>query len=253
MRALLIVSLAVSMAGCGQKAAPGKPGKDGKSPPAELGKAEFTLSSRAFVEDFKKDSKAAHAKYKGKTIELTGLVTSVGVSGSGDPLVMLESEPMKYKWANCFTTERYPAKLLAPGQTATIKGRTHATYADAILIDCEVVKTDGPKPVAMTADEFSDEVGKDLAAAMKKHEKKWLIVSGEAKDVKFNESKAATVVLKTKGMGPPVVFKFTSNDKAFTEKLKPGQKIEMLGQFTSLTVSKKEAGLSDCTLVAEPK
>ena len=43
------------------------------------------MSSRDFVDEFKKDSKAAHGKYKDKTVEVTGLLKSVGTNLSSDP------------------------------------------------------------------------------------------------------------------------------------------------------------------------
>src|SRR4051794_7638095 len=84
-RSISLLALAAALAaGCsstpstkdGTVSKDGPTTKDGPKKP--LGDPEFKVASRDFVAEFKKDSKAAHAKYKGKTVEVTGLLKSVG-------------------------------------------------------------------------------------------------------------------------------------------------------------------------------
>src|SRR5688500_13999719 len=115
-----------------------------------LGEPDYKVSSRDFIAEFKKDRKAASAKYKDKTVEMTGVLASVGTSFGGDAVLLLESEPMKFDYATCLTTERYPGRLAVPGQTVTVKGRGYTE--SAALKDVEIVKVEGDKPPSFTAD-----------------------------------------------------------------------------------------------------
>ncbi|MBY0228258.1 MAG: OB-fold putative lipoprotein [Gemmataceae bacterium] len=256
MRTLSLAAALLMLAGCGQTNPSGKEGKEGKAPPAKLGEAEFKVSSADFVAEWKKDSKAALSKYKGKTVEVTGKVSSIGTNLSGDPVILLESAPMKFDWTTCLPVERFPAKSLAPGQTATIKGRVHPDTFSAGLVDAEVVKAEGPKAQAFTADELADEVGKSgFDEAMKKHKDKWMLVSGEVAEVKLDKARAGDVVLKTKGKGPKIVARFSAMDEKSADALKKAKRIEVLGQYSDLTVDKEknEVGLFNCVPASEPK
>jgi hypothetical protein len=257
MRALSLVLLSclagLLLAGCGPTAPSGKQGEESKVPTSKLGPPDFSMGSRQFVAEFKKDSKAAHQKYKGKTIELLGRVVSVDTNLSGDPVVMLEGEPKKSDWAACITAERYPAKKLAPGQSVSIKGRGHDWFPGPNLLDCEILRVEGPKPQAFTADELAAEVGKDVEAAKKKYEDKWMLLSGEVAEVKFREGGAADAVLKTKSKGPRVEAVFMLMDKKSAAALKAARRIEVLGRFSTLHVSKDKVELFGCVLAGESK
>ncbi len=258
MRILAPPALLVALtAGCGPTTPPNGgpgPGAGGKSgnAPKPLGDAVFKLSSRDFVGEFKKDGKAAHMKYKGKTVEVTGVLWAVGSDPVGDPVIFIESEPKKVEFMTALMAERYPGKLMAPGQTVTVKGRVLPDFPRAHLLDAEVVKVEGEKAQAFTADTLQAEFAKGHDAAAKKHENKWVTLSGEIEKVELNDVKAATVVLKTTGKGPRVAARFSADERRNTA-FKSGQKIEVIGQLSPLTVDEKEVGLFTAELIAAPK
>ncbi len=241
-----LFTLATILAGC--SSSPNNAGKP-------LGEAEFKVSAPDFVAEFKKDSKAAHAKYKGKTVEVTGLLKSVGTNAGGDPVILLAGEPMNalsFAFTTGITTERYPGKLAVPGQTVTIKGRAHPEYPGPNLLDVEIIKVEGDKPPTFTADSLAAEFAKDHDAAAKKYENKWVKLSGEIVKVDLNEAKAGSVLLKTKTKTPRVTASFVADER--NTAFKPGQKIEVIGEINALTTSDKEAvGLFTSELIAAPK
>src|SRR4051794_28855974 len=63
-------------------------GGAGKPPAAPMGATEFSLSSAAFVKEYQANQNAAHNKYNGKVIELTGKVATI--TDHGDPHFWLE-------------------------------------------------------------------------------------------------------------------------------------------------------------------
>jgi hypothetical protein len=219
--------------------------KDGKP---KLGKADFTLTSKDFAEEFKKDKTAAHAKYKGKIVEVTGKVESVGRNASDEPILTLEGPPKSFDWTQCLTRDRYPWKTAAPGQTVTVKGKGHDFFPGAILLDCEIVEVKGDKPPALTADELAKEYAADPKAAAKKYEEKWIALSGEVEKVNAND----TVDLKTQAKGPRVRANFGAAEAKQLKGVKPGQKIQVLGNF-GLQGAADEVSLSTCILMDDPK
>jgi hypothetical protein len=248
----LLFLAALLAAGCSSTPS-AKDGANKDSTRKPLGDTEFKVASREFVAEFKKDSKAAHAKYKGKTVEVTGLLKSVGTNGGGDPVLLIEGEPMKSDFTSCITVERYPGKLAVPGQTITVKGRAHPDFPGPNLLDVEIVKVEGDKPPSLTADALAAEFAKGHEAAAKKYENKWVALSGEIEKVNLNDVKAATVVFKTTEKKPRVVALFTAFDEKRNTAFKPGQKIEVIGELSPLTVSEDEVGLFTPELIAAPK
>jgi hypothetical protein len=159
---------------------------------------------------------------------------------------------MKFDYTGCVTADRYPGKLVIPGQTVTVKGRAHPDFDGPNLLDTEIVKVEGPRPPSLTADALAAEFAKDHDATEKKYENKWVVVSGEIEKVELDERKAATVVLKTSGKGPRVAARFDADNRDNTA-LKVGQKIEVIGELNPLSVSKTQVKLSTSSLTAAPK
>src|SRR5579872_1500575 len=82
--------LGVLAAGCGKSPAAADAAADAAAP---SGETAFALTSRAFAEEFKADKGAAHARYKGKWVEITGLVVDLGTNIAGESFLILEGVP----------------------------------------------------------------------------------------------------------------------------------------------------------------
>src|SRR4051794_1737736 len=89
-----------------------------------LGKTDHTVTSAAFVSEFKNNGGAAQLKYGGKVIEMTGKVVAVGYDSDGKPQLSFEGHvPGGLEWASCTMKDRFPWTKATPGQTVTVKGR----------------------------------------------------------------------------------------------------------------------------------
>jgi hypothetical protein len=231
---------------------PGPSGGDkGQGTDLRDAKPAFRVTSKQLGEEYKKDKKAAEAKYKGKVIEVTGLVTGIGQSINKEPCLTLEGAEKGVLDVMCFTAEKEPWAKAAPGQTVKLKGTCAEFSFMARLTGCAVLEVTGPAPPSLRAEELAKEYAAGADKASMKYNDKYLLLSGEVAGVKFNEDKAASVTLKTSGK-PKVVCHFTEFEKDETAGLKPGQKIKVLGQYT-MNLSPDEVGLYFCMPVGAGK
>ena len=213
-----------------------------KEPGAEQRKksADFSLTAEELQAEYQRDEQAAEKKYKGKIIELSGVVKAVyndapGIIGLvaakrtlGFPCVMIEKEP----WAR-----------VAPGQTVKLRGPWAPYGEHPALYDCVIVEA-GPNPaVVLTAAKLADEYAADPDGVTKKYSGKPIILSGEVVENK-NDDKGRIVRLKaTKkvrielGYGP-----------AFEKrgaKLMVGQTVKVFGELTEFNFTKDSISLTN--------
>src|SRR5262245_62128244 len=91
-------------------------------------KPDFSLTAKALGEEYKKDNTAASAKYKGKVVELTGVVRSLHRLPPPRPNWTFDSTEacLELKDAvdiKCFTADKNPWRRALPGQRIKLKGR----------------------------------------------------------------------------------------------------------------------------------
>src|SRR5262245_41585318 len=91
-----------------------KKGDDKKG--VEDAKPDFSRSAKEFDEEYNKDKKAAEARYKGKVVELSGTVKSVGRNIGKEAFLSLEAGPKNLAGVMCFTTDKQPWLKATPGQ-----------------------------------------------------------------------------------------------------------------------------------------
>jgi len=231
---LLILALLTGCSGDKDKksseAGDTKTGTPGGEKPKPPDKPEFTLESVAFGEEFKQDEKKAVAKYKGRVVELTGVVKLMVVGQLFEPGLFLEGAKGDSIGAECAMRDRKPWKKVLPGQTVTLRGKVPDTAFRAQLIECEVIGVKGDPPQTLSADTLGKEYAKDREATKKKYSEKFLILEGEVEKVEAKDS-IALVFLKTANETPRVFLHFTSRDDPGVSQLKAGQKVKAVGKF----------------------
>jgi hypothetical protein len=86
--------------------------------------------------DYKTDATAADQQYRGKTLQVTGIIASIGVSGSPYILFYNGVEPVVCE-VQCIFSNSYASQLanLSAGQTATITGKVTGYYANVVLLE----------------------------------------------------------------------------------------------------------------------
>jgi hypothetical protein len=211
--------------------------KDGKGPARDgkptLGKADVALTAANLADEYLKDLAATHAKYKGKVVEVSGLVGSCGFNAAGEPIVVLQGADPKNVLSNvvCFTADPRPWNKVTPGQTARIKGAwSDLSGGSPNLLKCEIEDVSGAAAPTLTADELAAEYIKDAGAAISKYDGKWLILTGEF-DRLESERGGSVVVFKTKEKEPRVTVDFPAAAEKTLKGLKPGQKVKALGKY----------------------
>jgi cold shock CspA family protein len=257
---VLAAALAVAVflsAGCSGKSDKKEDDKKGEEKKGEEkkgvgdAKPDFTLTAKAFDEEYNKDKKAAEAKYKGKVVELSGTVKLVGRNLGKEAFVSLDAGSKNITGVMCFTTDKQPWLKATPGRTAKLKGKWPEFTVGPSLVGCIVTEVSGPETPTLTADELGKAYAADKDATTKKYDNKYLFLTGEIAKVTFNEAKAASVLFKTSGK-TKVLATFTAFDKEETEKLKAGQKIKVLGLY-SFNFAPDEVSLNLCIPVEEGK
>jgi hypothetical protein len=174
---------------------------------------------------------------------LTGVVKDLGGPNIlGNYFLILSGAGGMVLGVECQVNEKEPWKKALPDQTVRLQGKYPEINPRPGLIDCEIVEVTGAGPPTLTADQLAKEYGTDPDGTTAKYDKKYLIVTGEIANVDFNEAKAASITLKTKEQVLRVFCNFTVFAKEQTSRLKPGQKIKVLGEYT-LNLDNKKVGL----------
>src|SRR5262245_2375033 len=80
----------------------GADGKGGDNRADADARPDFSLTSKQFSEEYDKEEKAAEAKYKGKVIELSGLIIGMGRNVMEDVFLKLEGSKNDHSGVYCF-------------------------------------------------------------------------------------------------------------------------------------------------------
>lgn len=94
------------------------------------------ITAKELVDAFTADKTAAEAKYKGKTIKITGTLASF--SPSGTPYILLTSGSPNESGAKCMFTATDISKILSleQAQSVTVEGKVSDFNIDVIVSDC---------------------------------------------------------------------------------------------------------------------
>jgi hypothetical protein len=250
-----VLALAVlPSVGCSGKTADTKGSADrtdkGKGSDTRGAKPDFSIGSKQLEEEYARDRAAAETKYKDKVLELTGVVKIVGHHINKAPYLSLEGANKDLLGIMCFTQDRHPWRKATPGQTVKLRGKWPRQTSTTALVECVLIEVSGPRAPSLTAEALAKEYAADPRAASEKYEGGYLILAGEIETVTPDEQNAVSVSFKTAGT-PRVLCKFTAFDGEETDRLKPGQKVKILGQY-ALNFNKDDARLFFCVLYEEP-
>jgi hypothetical protein len=86
--------------------------------------------------DYKTDVNAADQQYKFKTIQVTGIINGIGVSGTPYILFYNSYDP-NVTSVQCIFSGTYVSQLasLSVGQTATITGKCLGFFANVVIVE----------------------------------------------------------------------------------------------------------------------
>src|SRR5262249_6520764 len=142
-------------------------------------KAEFSMDADSWHAEWAKGREAAAEKYKGKTVELSGVVDSP----DDDPYGKLGYIALKLKGGGlgprCALDDPAPWLKVGPGCTIKIKGVVPDGGLSGELYPCVIVESSPNTCLPITAAQLAKEFAADRKAAVDRYRDKCLIVEGE--------------------------------------------------------------------------
>jgi len=222
------------------------------APPAPGARPDFSLTAQGLYDEFVKDQAAAHLKFTGKVIEVSGVVRDCKASG-GDSMLVLDVK----KQGNAGLDEVYGATeekecwaRHGRGQRVKFQGRWGGpAWIGAALTHAVVVEA-GPNPTVLYgAARLAQEHEAGPAALLRRHAKKHLIVEGEV--LKTDEQKGSFCVIYLKGTDKtPVLCYFRFHERDQARGLRAGQRARVFGELSP--ESNEGLALDNCLVVTGP-
>lgn len=110
-----------------------------QSQPEEIVKVSAVQLSKAYDEN----KVAADAKYEGKKLEISGVISDIGKDITGTPYVVLKGVEYKLFGVQCMFPRAKEAALinLTKGQSLTVQGKLSGELIGNVVVrDCEIVQ-----------------------------------------------------------------------------------------------------------------
>jgi hypothetical protein len=185
LRFFVVVGLVSLFVGCGKAPAPApvpeqqsdaKQPSDKKTPSPT---ATYKVKAEDLAAEFKKDEAAAIAKYSGASVEVSGVVLSIGLATAEDALVGLRQNPAdKYGSFGIVMKGRDILGKLGKQQDVTIR----CTWKQELLLrgfaDGELITKGPDTAVRMTAEKFAQQFAADPAGLEKMCKDRTIILEG---------------------------------------------------------------------------
>lgn len=102
-------------------------------------KADFEVTATDLQLEFKSDEAAAHQKYIGKNVEVTGKVISVNIEEDKVVSIILET-PDEMSSVICTFNEKMDPKAIDPSRPVKVRGELSGFLMDVLLNNCVLIK-----------------------------------------------------------------------------------------------------------------
>jgi hypothetical protein len=201
-------------------------------PPVEDG-ADLVMTADEFLEEVsRKDADAWDAKFRGKTIDVKGVVSQLPRNAGGEVIVVLAVEGKPFG-LSCHTTETDVLDKVTPGQTVTMRGKAAADILRGDLVASRIVDVTGPRPPVITAEALAKEHEAEREKTLENYNDKWMFITGEV-IAKQDPAEADSVRLDVRGTSKvQVVFFLVGGQKPLAKGITTGMKIRMLACYSS--------------------
>ena len=180
-------------------------------------------------------------KYNGVWLEISGKVTTIGVNELlpdkwGYSVTVTTDQPNSTTLALCFPESQEPWKKVGSGCKVTLRG-VHGV--NGALYHCTFTQVKGSPCPVLTADQVLKEFVKDPAAAEKKYDDQYVVVTGVLKEpfARDDEARALRSTLKVAGKLPFILDNDNGEGRRLFKDAKAGDKVTLVGQ---LDVDKSE-------------
>lgn len=195
---------------------------------ADLGKTDHTFSAAEWYAEFKKDFSGALAKYRGKVIELSGVVAGFDVD-YGNVKISLQTDAKSNDRVRCFSVEPNPWLKVTPGAKIRVKGILPDVVTVGILGHVEILDAGAYTTPSLMAEELARDHVANRKETEGKYKNQWVHLSG----VIAKKNKPDGTVVTLQGDGDVVIqclFAGFGKDQPL-EKLKEGAKLNVCGRL----------------------
>lgn len=130
----LLISILLVLGACGPS----------PSPAPQPTPSAIEVTAQELYSAYEANQVAADAKYKDKTLKVTGVVESIGKDILDTPYITLTSGGQYEVWGvQCMFDEKYEPELakLTKGQTVTVQGKCDGYLVNVLLRDCALVSS----------------------------------------------------------------------------------------------------------------
>jgi hypothetical protein len=210
-----------------------------------LPKEVVAVVAESLRQELDKDRAATVKKYQSVTVELSGVVRTVGSRGP-ETFVTLETGPGLGLMC-VFADEKQPWAKVSRGQKVKLRGLWPMTLAQDGLVQCTIVERGPSTTDEMSAETLAERFAKDKDDVRKKYAEKPLVVMGVVSDMRRNDLGAVRVFLKG-AEAIRVDCGFDAADRAEAESVRMGQRVLLIGEFAALE-STLEPALRGCRLI----
>jgi hypothetical protein len=224
-----------------------------ESPAGPTAKPDFRLTAQELYDEFVKDKEAAHKKFAGKVIELSGVVRDCKASGPHSLLVLdVKKKEGSVGFDDVYgaTEEKECWARHGRGQKVRLRGTWGGrAWLGAAVTHAAVVEA-GPNPTVLyPAERLAKDWAADSAGLTKRYQNKHLVVEGEVLKKEERRGAFSTVYLKGTAKAP-VACHFGFHDREQAEGLKVGQKVKVFGELSSY--SDTGPARTACLVVTRP-
>ena len=218
------------------------------------GVADLSLTADELGKEQNKNEKGTQTKYKGKVIELTGIVLGMGRNLFLEPGITLKVKDEIVQLYLTATDPRPWDKAL-PGQRVKLKViyQEREKGIDTRLLGGPILEVTGKPTPTITAEEMGKEYQKDPKEAEKKYrwstydQKPALIITGEISEAMEGDGYTTVPVFYLK---TGTKFKLKCGpDRESARGLKPGMRVEISGLCFGFEDNKTDIKIVDCLVM----
>lgn len=174
-------------------------------------------------------------KYQGVWVEISGKVTTIGVDELlpdkwGYSVTVTTDQPNSTTLALCFPESQEPWKKVGTGSKVTLRG-VHGV--NGALYFCTFTQTKGSPCPVLTADQVLKEFAANPAAAEKKYDDQYVVITGVLKEpfARDDEARAHRSSLKVAGKVPFILDNDNGEARSLFKDAKAGDKVTFIGQL----------------------
>jgi hypothetical protein len=194
---------------------------------------DLVLTADQLGKEFNEDRKVTREKYKGKLIELTGVVRSFAWNNARQALIYFDVKGDIVNFP-CLSTEKEPWLKVTPGQKVRLKAMFLPETALGDISVGPILEVTGEPAPILTAEGLAKEYEMNREAAHKKYAK----ISGERNAVVFT----GVVTEVVPDMGGGEVYLQTGSRLRMSgffvkwdeQKLRPGMKVKVVAAAVAL-------------------